>query len=104
MEYLYFIPNVDKVGHFTLFGVLSFFINKALGCRQRNVLGNVVLVGSLWVISFVTLEEFTQIFIESRNFDITDLMYDMVGIYAGGFLAVVTSQPLKAWRLSGIGG
>lgn len=98
MRYLYAIPNFDKVGHFTLFGMLSFFVNRAMGCRRKELLGNVVLVGSLWVTSFVVLEEVSQIFIESRNFDISDLMYDMVGIYLGGFVAVVTSQPAILWR------
>lgn len=96
MRYLYRIPNFDKIGHFTLFGLMAFFANRAMGCQRKELLGNVVLVGSLWVISFVVLEEFSQIFIESRNFDVTDLMYDMVGIYLGGFIAVVTSQPAES--------
>ncbi|MFK7803055.1 MAG: VanZ family protein [Anaerolineae bacterium] len=98
MRHLYAIPNFDKIGHFTLFGLMAFFINRAMGCRRKELLGNVMLVGSLWLMSFVVLEEFSQIFIESRNFDVSDLMYDMVGIYFGGFIAVATSQPAASLR------
>ncbi|MFT5195811.1 MAG: VanZ family protein [Cellvibrionaceae bacterium] len=94
LGYLYTVPNFDKIGHFVLFGALAFFVNRALGCKKTNLFGNIVLVGSMWVISFVVLEEVSQIFIATRNFSISDLMYDMVGIYIGGFMAVVTSQPV----------
>lgn len=85
-------PMADKVGHFCLFGFLAFLINKALGCRTTNLFGNFVLVGSLWVISLVALEELSQLFINTRQFDVTDFMYDGVGIYLGGFIAVLTES------------
>ena len=99
LKIFYGIPNFDKVGHFTLFGILAFFVNKAMGCKKTQVLGNVVLTGSLWIILFVGLEEVSQIFIATRNFDVSDLMYDLVGIYLGGFIAVATSQPLMSMKI-----
>lgn len=99
LRIFYGIPNFDKVGHFTLFGILAFFVNKAMGCKKTEVLGNVVLTGSLWIVLFVGLEELSQIFIATRNFDVSDLMYDLVGIYLGGFIAVVTSQPFINWKI-----
>lgn len=86
------IPLGDKIGHFVLFGTLAFLVNKALRCRTVNVLGKDVLIGCFGVLCFVVIEEFSQIYFDARTFDITDLMYDLVGIYVGGFLAVVSGQ------------
>ncbi|MEM9775801.1 MAG: VanZ family protein [Chloroflexota bacterium] len=86
------IPQGDKVGHFVLFGILAFLVNKALSCRMVDVLGNDVLIGSLCVLGFVVIEEFSQLYFDSRTFDVTDLMYDSVGIYSGGFLAVASDN------------
>ena len=86
------IPLGDKIGHFVLFGMLAFLVNKALECRTTNLLGKEVLVGCLGVLCFVVIEETSQIYFDSRTFDITDLMYDLVGIYVGGFVAVATGH------------
>lgn len=99
LDRLYFIPHFDKVAHFTLFGLLAFFVNRATGCRQTRVWGNVLLTGSLWIVAFVALEEFSQMFIATRSFDISDFMYDLVGIYLGGFVAVATARPLVDLKL-----
>ena len=92
------IPLGDKIGHFVLFGMLAFLVNKALECRTTNLLGKEVLVGRLGVLCFVVIEEISQIYFDSRTFDITDLMYDLVGIYVGGFVAVATGH-LPEFRL-----
>ncbi|MEM8859869.1 MAG: VanZ family protein [Chloroflexota bacterium] len=86
------IPLGDKIGHFSLFGTMAFLINKALNCRTKEILGKDVLVGSLILIIFVVAEELSQIFLDYRTFDVTDLMYDLVGIYVGGFIAVASNQ------------
>ncbi len=85
-------PMADKIGHFSLFGALAFLVNKALSCRTRIWFGKVILVGSFWVLALVALEELSQIFINTRQFDVTDFMYDCVGIYLGGFVAVLTDN------------
>lgn len=85
-------PMADKIGHFTLFGALAFLVNKATRCQTRKLFGKVILVGSFWVLSLVALEELSQIFINTRQFDMTDFMYDCAGIYLGGFFAVITEN------------
>ena len=88
-------PMADKVGHFTLFGAMAFLINMALHCRTRNLMGKQVLVGSFALIILVAIEEISQHFIASRTFDITDFMYDCVGIYLGGYAAVALNYLQK---------
>jgi polysaccharide biosynthesis protein VpsQ len=70
------IPFGDKIGHFFLIGIFSFLLNLSLNCRKVWR----VLIGSLIVLAIVTLEEFSQIFIRGRSFDLTDLVADFLGI------------------------
>jgi hypothetical protein len=74
------IPFGDKLGHFGLFGGLAFVLNLSLRCRTWRGW----LVGSAMVATFCTVEEFTQICFESRQFDLVDLSADYVGIFVAG--------------------
>jgi polysaccharide biosynthesis protein VpsQ len=92
---LYAFPYGDKVGHFFLMGGLAFCVNLALiGCQVR--IGHWrVLTGSLLVAAVVTLEEFSQLFFQSRTFDLRDLGFSLLGIWllgrsAGLLIARVT--------------
>src|SRR3954452_2947121 len=64
------IPYGDKVGHFLLMGGFSFVANYCLRCRRIKVAGKSFLLGSVIVILLVTLEEFSQLFIRYRTFDL----------------------------------
>lgn len=101
-EFIWWIarfPMADKVGHFLLFGSLAFLLNMALNCRRYTLLDKEVLLGSLIVLCVVTLEELSQLFIPARTFDITDFMYDGVGIFVGGYLAVIVLLVQKRYFL-----
>ena len=89
----------DKVGHFLLFGSLAFLLNMAFNCRRYRLFDKEVLFGSMIVICVVALEEISQIFIATRTFDITDLMYDGMGIFLGGYLAVIALMIQKKYFL-----
>lgn len=84
---VYQIPYGDKVGHLLLIGLLSLVVNLSLRTRQIKLLGRLVLQGSLIVFLIITFEEFTQLFILTRTFDLGDLCCDYLGILAGGQLA-----------------
>ncbi len=77
------IPFGDKLGHFFLMGIFAFLLNLSLDCRKVWLF----LFGSLIVLGIVTLEEFSQIFIRGRSFDLTDLVFDFFGILLFGELA-----------------
>ncbi len=91
------IPGGDKVGHFLLMGGLSFVVNYALRCRKFTVGHRSFLLGSIIVAVMVTIEEFTQLFIRYRTFDLIDLASDFLGIWLFGKLALrVCSRRLPA--------
>ncbi len=93
--FLVSIPNSDKIGHFVLIGLLAFFVNLSFSC-QKKVLGSIeVLTGSLIVVIVVTLEELSQLFIISRNFDLYDLFFDYAGIICFSRLAVLVTKKFR---------
>jgi hypothetical protein len=82
------IPGGDKLGHFLLMGLFSFLLNVSLSCRTMRVTSARVLLGSAIACAAVTLEEFSQIFVRYRTFDLVDLAFDYAGIWAFGRLAL----------------
>jgi hypothetical protein len=80
---LYMFPGGDKLGHFVLLGIASFFANQVLYPRHFLVFGKVFFVGTLIVLVAITAEEISQIFIASRTFDLIDLSCSYLGIIAG---------------------
>lgn len=78
------IPFGDKIGHFFLIGIFSLLVNLALNAKVVRLWFFQYLLGSLIVLVIVTLEEFSQIFIRGRTFDIGDLLCDFAGIFIFG--------------------
>ena len=91
------IPYFDKIGHFILMGGFSFLVNLALKAKTFSVWKFKYLLGSLIVLTVVTLEEFSQIFVSGRAFDVGDLAADYLGIFLFGELArfIYTGYLLK---------
>lgn len=86
------IPYGDKWGHFFLIGLLAVLVNHSWKWAQWHWRGWGLLKGSFWVTLFVTLEEFSQYFIQSRTFDLGDLIFDYLGI------AVLSSLGFYLWQ------
>ena len=85
--FIYQIPGGDKLGHFLLMGILSFLVNSVLKTRKIRIYSISFLLGSLIVMAIVTIEEFSQIFLEFRAFSLIDLLFDYFGIVFFGYLA-----------------
>lgn len=81
------IPYADKIGHFVLIGGMCLFANLALQNRRLHLLGRDWLVGSLVVLVVFTVEEFMQLGLTHRTFDLGDLSADFVGIFVFGRIA-----------------
>ena len=90
------VPGGDKSGHFLLMGLLSFLLNTSLRCRELDVRTRRVLLGSVIVSIAVTLEEVSQLFMHYRSFDWVDLLFDYLGIWVFGKVALY----VRARRLS----
>ena len=82
------IPGGDKIGHFLLIGGFSFVVNYGLSCRTFRLLSRNFLLGSIIVAILITAEEFSQLFISTRTFDLVDLFFDLLGIWVFGKLAM----------------
>jgi len=89
---LYMFPGGDKVGHFVLLGIASFFANQLLYPRHFLVFGKVFFVGSLIVFVAITAEEISQMFISNRTFDLVDLSCSYLGIIAGDVMVRVLKR------------
>lgn len=85
--FLQYIPYGDKVGHFCLMGMFAFLLNLTLRAKTISVWRFNYLLGSLIVATVVTLEEFSQIYISGRTFDLIDLLFDFAGIFIFGEIA-----------------
>ncbi|MEM9887631.1 MAG: VanZ family protein [Bacteroidota bacterium] len=81
------LPYGDKVTHFLLIGGFAFFMNLVLKNRTTAIMKWSFLLGSVIVFTFVTFEEFSQIYIPRRTFDLGDLVCNYAGIFLIGSLA-----------------
>ncbi len=86
-SFVYLIPGGDKAGHFFLMGFLSLFVNLALGASRLRIFSLEFPKGSLIVLTAVTLEELSQLFLRFRGFSLADLLFDYIGIILFGILA-----------------
>jgi len=91
LDYIYHFPGGDKVGHFILYGILSFLLNKSalLLFPKKDVL-RIVLTTSLLLSIAIGLEEWSQSLFPSRTMSIIDLTASYAGVAAFAFLAYRT--------------
>ncbi|MCU0348264.1 MAG: VanZ family protein [Saprospiraceae bacterium] len=80
-------PLGDKVIHFGMMLLLTLLLYHAMKPRKVNIFGHGVLFSSLVLAIGISLEELSQAFIPSRNFDIMDMVCNYAGIYIGGLVA-----------------
>ena len=85
-ELIAHIPYGDKVGHFCLFGFLSFGANFAFKLKKFSLGFFKLYWGSAAVLLFVVIEELSQYFIPNRTLDATDLIADFLGIIVFSFI------------------
>ena len=81
------IPYFDKIAHFFLMGIFSLLVNLLLKAKVVSFWKLRYLLGTLIVLTVVTIEEFSQIFVSGRSFDLGDLVADYLGIFLFGELA-----------------
>ena len=86
---LYDFPNGDKLGHFLLMGLLSYFLNStAIASLPRIEPATLIWRVSLTLAFIVTLEELSQQFFPRRTFSLVDLAFSYAGIVFFGWLVV----------------
>lgn len=92
LRVIHAIPYGDKIGHFVLIGGLTLLINLAVNCHRISVGRLKFLTASLVIVVLITLEEFSQLFVASRHFDLGDLAANYLGIVFCSWLAVWWQQ------------
>jgi VanZ family protein len=91
LERIYYFPGGDKTGHFLLFGILSFLLNRsALTLLPKRTHAHLVLTVSLLLAVLIGLEEWSQSLFPARTMDLSDLLASYVGVIAFAFLAYRT--------------
>jgi polysaccharide biosynthesis protein VpsQ len=80
------LPFGDKFGHFILIGTLTFLLNYALEGRMVKIGRQKILLGCSIIAVAISLEEFSQIWIPSRTFDLVDLAANYFGIGTAGWI------------------
>lgn len=93
LEYLYDFPGGDKVGHFALFGLLSFLWNKsALSWFPNRIPSRLILTVSLLLALIIGLEEWSQSLFPARTMSLTDLFASYLGVGLFALLAYRTKS------------
>jgi hypothetical protein len=77
------VPCGDKLGHLGLVGTLSFLLNLLLEGRPAPGRWSPMMLGSLLLLVFMTLEEASQAFIPHRSFDLVDGLANIIGVFCG---------------------
>ena len=95
VNFAHSIPYGDKLGHTFLFGTLAFLTNLALNNRRIFFVSLPLLLGSLLVITFAVVEEFSQIAFELRTFDWTDIVSDLLGVLLFSYGSILLEQCKK---------
>ena len=83
------IPNIDKAGHFLLYGILALLTNLTLfrSFPQRRR-GWVAVLSGLALAVLIGLEEWSQRLFASRTFSLADLAASYLGVMFFTWLAV----------------
>ena len=85
---LYDFPNGDKVGHFVLFGLLSFVVNLSVfEARPAGDKKRLAVITSLLLALFIGIEEYSQRFFPARTADIFDFLASCAGVTFFAWLA-----------------
>ena len=95
--WLYNFQNGDKLGHFILYGILAFLLNKSalVLLPKRNPL-RLVLAVSLLLAILIGLEEWSQSLFPARTMSFVDLAASYAGVALFAFLAFQQEKVMTA--------
>ena len=90
---IYDFPGGDKVGHFGLFGILCFLLNRsALILFPNRNPPRLILIVSLLLSILIGLEEWSQSLFPARTMSFTDLIASCAGVAVFAVLAHRTGR------------
>jgi len=81
------IPNLDKFLHMVEYGILSYLIIRALmGSEVKLPHGKLIVLAVIFATLYGASDEAHQMFVPGRTAEISDLLADLIGASAAGFL------------------
>ena len=80
MALVRWLPYGDKIGHLTLWGLLTLLVNLAIPGRAVSVGRLRIPVGSVVLTAVVVAEEASQRWLDNRTLDPLDLAANLIGI------------------------
>jgi VanZ family protein len=89
VQQFHYLPYLDKVGHFTLYGLLALFANLALLSSGRWTAVRAIVIGTTAALTIASLEEYSNRFVAVRDWSLGDLAANYLGILCLGLLPLV---------------
>lgn len=96
MAQLHFVPYLDKMCHFFLFGGLSFLLTTTLGWHHPRHRYRLAAMAIVAVCTVTCLEELSQTMFTTRRFDPQDMLCNIAGAWClgiGALLLPMQSSP-----------
>jgi VanZ family protein len=90
-----YVPGQDKTLHFLLIGGLAVPASQLFGWGHDTIRMRGVVQGVVLMIGLSTVEEFSQIFLPTRTFDLADLACNYLGIVCFGLLSAIAMVPVR---------
>ncbi|MFU8892638.1 MAG: VanZ family protein [Luteolibacter sp.] len=93
--FIHTTPYADKLGHLGLTATLGFLCNLAFTKKPLSLRPTRI---TLILLLIVSLEEISQVFIPTRNFDLLDMLANSIGLALGqlaatGFQKILHNLP-----------
>lgn len=88
-NYLPKFSYFDKIIHFLLFFIQSFFILKSIVSYQSNLINRYKFLILTVLILFAIIIEYQHYFISFRTFDVYDMTTNVFGIIVGVFYVIL---------------
>ncbi len=84
-------PVLDKVIHFSMFGLLALLVNLSLVRSTRWPAAGAIVTGGIIVAALATGEELSNLLVPARQYSLGDLAANYLGVVCVGML------PLWVW-------
>lgn len=86
------IPHSDKLGHFFLYGLLTYLMSFALKHKSFKLMTIRIRMAPVIMLFATFMEECSQITQEFRTFSLLDMLANAVGIVCFGALAILLTK------------
>ena len=91
--------RLNNAVHFLEFGLLGYFLAKAIGARWAMGRLNLILISTAVCSTFGFVDEAHQFLVPYRMFDIFDMFYDALGALTGGLIFLAAGR--MSWKKGG---